>query len=244
MPQKTNFAVVVPCYNEELVIPFFEKELLGFYETLHQKYPQLQVDFIVVNNNSTDNSQGLLQALVPKHPNQLKVINCAEQGYGAALKAGFSSAGAYTYISFLDLDNTYPMLSLFEMYEAMENENLDIIYGARLHPQSQIGIIRKIGNALYVGLLRLLLNSTLTDVCSGMRMFKSSKLQEILSLTDDGLSFSIQFSSYVLSQKWKLKEIPIHYRDRIGESKLLVVSDGFKFLFSSLKVSLFTKKAK
>lgn len=244
MPQNTNFAVVVPCYNEELVIPFFEKELFGFYEVLNQKYPHLQVNFIVVNNNSTDNSKALLEALEQKHSNCLKVISCTQQGYGAALKAGFAAASACPYISFLDLDNTYPMLSLFEMYESMENEKLDIIYGARLHPQSQIGIIRKIGNALYVGLLRLLLNSPLTDVCSGMRMFKSSKLQEILSLTDDGLSFSIQFSSYVLSQKWKLKEIPIQYRDRVGESKLLVISDGFKFLLSSLKVSLFTKKAK
>jgi dolichol-phosphate mannosyltransferase len=156
MPQKTNFAVVVPCYNEELVIPFFEKELLAFYETLNQKHAKLKVDFIVVNNNSTDNSKALLEALQQKHPSCLKVISCSQQGYGAALKAGFSAASSYTYISFLDLDNTYPMLSLFEMYENMENEKLDIIYGARLHPQSQIGVVRKIGNALYVGLLRLL----------------------------------------------------------------------------------------
>lgn len=244
MPEKTNFAVVVPCYNEEMVIPFFEKELLDFYQALSQKHPGLKVDFIVVDNNSTDSSKPLLEALALKHSGHIKVISCGQQGYGAALKAGFLAASTYTYIAFLDLDNTYPMLSLFEMYEKMENEKLDIIYGARLHPQSQIGIVRKIGNGLYVGLLKLLLNSPLTDVCSGMRMFKSAKLQEILTLSDDGLSFSIQFSSYVLSQKWKLKEIPIHYRDRVGESKLLVISDGFKFLFSSLKVSLFTKKAK
>lgn len=244
MSQNTNFAVVVPCYNEELVIPFFESELIGFYEVLSQKYPHLQVEFIVVNNNSNDNSGALLEQLALRHTSRIKVINCAQQGYGAALKAGFAKASSFSYIAFLDLDNTYPMLSLFEMHEKMLSENLDIIYGARLHAKSQIGPVRKLGNALYVGLLRILLNSPLTDVCSGMRMFKSSKLSEILALTDDGLSFSIQFSSHVLAQKWKLKEIPIQYRDRVGESKLAVVSDGFKFLFSSLKVSFFSKKAK
>jgi glycosyltransferase involved in cell wall biosynthesis len=243
MPEKTNFAVVVPCYNEERVIPFFEKELLDFYQNLSLRYPNLKVNFIVVDNNSTDNSRSLLDALALKHSDYIKVISCSQQGYGAALKAGFASASSYKYIAFLDLDNTYPMLSLFEMHNKMENENLDIIYGARMHPKSQIGRVRKIGNGLYVGLLRLLLSSPLTDVCSGMRMFKSTKLQEILMLKDDGLSFSIQFSSYVLSQKWKLNEIPIHYRDRVGESKLHIMRDGFKFLFSSLKVSLFTKKA-
>jgi glycosyltransferase involved in cell wall biosynthesis len=244
MSQNTNFAVVVPCYNEEQVIPFFEKELADFYQVLSQKHSHLRVDFIIVDNNSSDQSRSLLEALAARHSMHVQVISCAQQGYGAALKAGFAKASTYTYISFLDLDNTYPMLSLFEMFDHMVKENLDIIYGARLHPQSQIGLVRKLGNALYVGLLKLLLGSPLSDVCSGMRMFKSEKLSEILALTDDGLSFSIQFSSYVLAQKWKLKEIPIYYRDRVGESKLSVVSDGFKFLFSSLKVSFFTKKAK
>lgn len=242
MLRKTNFAVVVPCYNEERVIPFFEKELQVFYNLLSQKKQDLDVHFVVVDNNSTDKSKALLDDLALRHPHKLKVVSCGVQGYGAALKTGFAEVKDYKYIAFLDLDDTYPMLDLLQMFELLEKNNYDIVYGARLHTSSEIGFIRKLGNSFYVGLLKHLLGSSLTDACSGMRMFKSEKIAEVLNLSDNGLSFSIQFTSHAIVKKWKLHEIPINYRNRVGESKLNVFADGFRFLFSLLRVYLFKKR--
>ena len=242
MLRNTNFAVVVPCYNEERVISVFEKELDDFYNYLSKNHQELEVRFVIVDNNSTDRSKEYLDLLASRHAGKVSVISCSTQGYGAALKMGFNEVKNFKYISFLDLDDTYPMLDLFKMYSLIEKMNYDIVYGARLHTTSEIGFVRKLGNSFYVSLLKFLFKSSLTDACSGMRMFKSEKIDEVLNLSDNGLSFSIQFTSYVLVKKWKLNEIPINYRNRVGESKLSVFFDGFNFLFSLLKVYLFDKR--
>ena len=142
------------------------------------------------------------------------------------------------YLSFLDLDNTYPMAQLLDMFRLIQSQNLDIVYGARLHPRSEIGIVRKLGNLFYVFLLKLLLNSVLSDVCSGMRVFRADRKPAVLALARNDLSFSIEFTAFVLTDNWKISEVPVPYRDRVGNSKLSVVQDGFVFLFVVLRKAL------
>ena len=233
MSQKSSLALIVPCYNESETIPYFATELRNFRTQFKQKLPDWDLSVIVVDNNSTDNSIELLQAL-QKQTNGFNLLSCKAQGYGAALKHGFSLASA-DYLAFLDLDNTYPMTSLFELLNKQKAENSDIVYGARIHNASEISLIRYLGNQFYVVLLKYLFRSKLTDVCSGMRVFRSSLKNHILELKSDDLSFSIDFTATVLKNDWKISEHPIPYRNRIGESKLSVVKDGSLFLLIVLK---------
>lgn len=235
MLQKSSLALIVPCYNEVDCIPFFEKELRFFLNELKQVQivPKIDFSIVIVDNNSTDGSLDLLRKLEASL-DCLKVVSCAEQGYGAALKYGYAQADT-EYLAFLDLDNTYPLKSLIDMWKMIHVEDLDIVYGARIHSNSDISFVRSLGNRLYVWLLKVLLGSKLSDVCSGMRVFKASKKEEVLALVDNGLAFSIEFTALTVKNKWKLSEVPIAYRDRIGDSKLSVLKDGFLFLFVVMK---------
>lgn len=240
MIKKSSLALIVPCYNESDSIPYFESEFKAFTRDFNSYYPNFELSIVVVNNNSTDNSYELLKRIQAENEGLFRVINCIEQGYGAALKHGFASVQS-EYISFLDLDNTYPMNSLIEMLKILMNQNLDIVYGARIHKSSEISFIRYLGNQFYVILLKYLFKSQLSDVCSGMRLFKSEHKAKIIALRSNDLSFSIDFTAQVFINKWKYAEIPILYRDRVGQSKLSVVRDGFLFLWIIIRNHL-TKK--
>lgn len=231
MQKKSKLAVVVPCYNEENCIPVFFEELASFESYFATNCPDTQLTFYFVDNNSTDSSLSRLQQF---KSGERHVLSCVDQGYGAALKYGFSRTESADWIAFLDLDNTYPQNCLVEMLQKLRQENLDMVYGARIHHKSKISAVRGLGNKFYVLLSFMLLGSKLSDVCSGMRIFKSSRLPEILSLKTSGLSFSIDFSAHALTSGWRLGELPIDYRHRIGESKLSVLYDGFSFLFALL----------
>lgn len=233
MSNKSSLSVVVPCFNEQEVIPFFEKEFVEFVQEFQKIHSDTVLEVIVVDNNSTDNSLKMLK-LIESRYSFLKVIDCSINGYGAALKAGFSYSKS-DYIAMLDLDNTYPMLSLIHMYKLIRENSFDIVYGARIHSGSKIGFVRKIGNILYVNLLKLFMDSNLSDVCSGMRLFKSSIKMDILSLKTNDLSFSIDFTSKMIIKKYKAAELPIAYRDRTGVSKLSVFKDGVLFLYVVIK---------
>jgi glycosyltransferase involved in cell wall biosynthesis len=240
MTQKTSLGIVVPCFNEEHNVANFEAEMSQFMALATDLYPQLEINFYVVENNSTDGTAGKLSQMAGRH-NKVQVVSCKTQGYGAALKHGFVMAKNHQYISFLDFDNTYPMTDILKMLTELQEKGLDLIYGARLHDDSKIDLVRKAGNRLYVILLKALLRSHLSDVCSGMRVFRSELAGSIVKLDKDDLSFSIQFTSQALLSKWKVGEMPINYRKRVGSSKLSVVKDGVIFLLVAVKAGLLKK---
>lgn len=239
MNKKSSLSVVIPCLNEEKAIPFFEKEIADFSHAFSQEHTDTSLEIIVVDNNSTDSSLKMLKNLEARF-SFLKITECPVRGYGAALKAGFSYSKA-DYIAMLDLDNTYPMIRLIHMYKIIKESDFDIIYGTRIHSESKISPIRKIGNILYVKLLKLFLNSNLSDVCSGMRLFRSNIKIDILNLKTDDLSFSIDFTSKMILKKYKITEVPISYRDRAGDSKLSVLKDGVLFLYVVIKNTIINK---
>lgn len=235
MRKKSSLTLIVPCYNEFHSIPYFSKELGSFHADFSEKIGADAFAVVIVDNNSNDGSRERLSELCRVY-SFVTVIECKEPGYGAALKQGFAYAAADTEnLAFLDLDNTYPLASLLPMLQLLRVENLDIVYGARIHAASEIPWVRSIGNRMYVHLLRWLLKSPLTDVCSGMRVFRSERSREVLALKANDLSFSIEFTAMVIMKKWKLMELPIAYRTRVGESKLSVVRDGILFLMVVLR---------
>ncbi len=232
MSQKSSFALVVPCYNEQDAIAHFAVELNEFHLKFKSRFPHMNFIVLVIDNNSTDQSALKLKALA-NEVSYMQILNCSVQGYGAALKHGFSSVEAELY-GFTDLDNTYPLDSLLEMTALILNHGLqiDMISGGRLNEASQIPWVRRAGNSFYSKLTQLIfLNCNIVDTCSGMRIFKKAKLHEVLKLKENDLSFSIELTAHALKKSWSLKEFPIFYRDRVGSSKLSVLKDGFKFLY-------------
>lgn len=235
MQKKSSLVLIVPCYNEYQSIPHFSDELERFAGVFAEKFGPDELRVVIVDNNSDDDSRQRLEELRRKQK-FVDVIDCQRPGYGAALKRGFSYASSSAKaMAFLDLDNTYPLSSLLPMLTALREQSLDMVYGARIHSESKIPWIRSLGNRLYVFLLRWLLKSPLTDVCSGMRVFRSELVDQIVALKADDLSFSIEFTAMAVQKKWKLHELPIAYRDRVGESKLSVVRDGTLFLMVVLR---------
>ena len=236
MRKNTNLAVIIPCFNEAANVGYFRRELAEFIELLQASHPGLKVKFTVVNNNSNDGSREELIKLQNEFAGHLQLIDCPVQGYGAALKSGFSAAGEVDFIGFCDFDNTYPLKSFPDLLQELNSSEADMVYGARLHSASEIDRVRHFGNQIYVSLLKILTHSKLSDACSGMRVFKSVRLPEVLALRADDLSFSIELTATATVANWKLTERPILYRERVGRSKLSVVRDGLKFLFVLMRV--------
>jgi dolichol-phosphate mannosyltransferase len=221
-------------------VEHFESEMTHFLSHARTSHPSVNVRFYIVDNNCTDKTPEKLQSLVSRHQD-VKILKCGTQGYGAALKHGFSAARENHFVSFLDFDNTYPMLSLLELLNELNTKNLDLIYGARLHSQSEIEPVRRFGNSFYVKLMSVLVRSPLSDVCSGMRLFRSEHIDSVIALNSDDLAFSIHLTSHAILNRWRIGELPIQYRKRIGQSKLSVIKDGSKFLYVIMKAGILGK---
>ena len=89
------------------------------------------------------------------------------------------------------------------------------------------------GNWLATGLMRLFFNSTFTDL-GPFRAIRFDKLQA-LDMQDKTYGWTVEMQLKVLRQKLKYVEIPVHYKKRIGVSKVSgtmkgTIMAGYKIL--------------
>lgn len=221
----TTLSVVIPAYNEEDGIAEIVHRVLAVEDGL-KDVGVSDLELLVVDDGSRDSTaqivDGIESVRLIKHP--------VNKGYGAALKTGFSQATGEL-IGFLDADGTYPPEYFPQLCTAALNGG-ELIIGSRMSgTESQMPITRRIGNLFFAALISLLGRKTISDSASGMRVFKSEILERVYPLPD-GLNLTPVMSTRAIHEKIQMVEVPIPYSERLGRSKLSVVSDGSLFLQS------------
>ncbi|TNE73783.1 glycosyltransferase family 2 protein [bacterium] len=229
-----SLSIIIPAYNEEdAIVSIIERSLAARQHIITNTLVK-DVEIIVVSDGSVDKTPELAKQFEP----QIKLIAYVpNKGYGAAIKTGFNEASG-DLVSFLDADGTCDPLFFSDMINRMEEENADIVIGSRMGKQSKMPGIRRLGNTIFVNLIKILSKQELTDSASGMRVIKKDKLSRIYPLPD-GLHFTPAMSVKALfDSNLKISEVDMTYEERVGESKLSVLKDGFRFLRVIIEAAL------
>ncbi len=109
-------SVVIPAYNEE-------KNIIQTLYSLCHNVSTRSVEIIVVNNNSSDNTEALVLAT------GVKCVRETKQGITAARNAGLAAAKG-NYILNADADSIYPKDWMEEMVKPLvQDENIVSVYG-------------------------------------------------------------------------------------------------------------------
>ncbi|MDQ3021259.1 MAG: glycosyltransferase family 2 protein [Bacteroidota bacterium] len=226
-----KLAVVIPALNEEKSIEGIINRCLNAIPNIIKATSVNSVEITVVSDGSTDNTV----SLASKYTDKIKLIIFEiNRGYGAAIKEGWENSDA-DLLGFLDADGTCEPNFFADLCNMLIDENADIALGSRLNPNSQMPLIRKIGNKFYSTILSMVSFQKIKDTASGMRVVKRSSLHRIMPLPD-GLHFTPAMSARaILSQDLKIVEKDMTYHEREGESKLKVFRDGIRFLGIILK---------
>ena len=212
-------SVVIPCLNEKENIELCVSLALG---ALSQA--SLPGEVIVADNGSVDGSAALAEL------SGARVVSEPRRGYGNAYRAGFRAAGG-TYIVMADADQTYDFADIPRFVAALE-EGADMVIGNRMK-NIQRGAMpwhhRYIGNPLLSGLLNLFFHTGVGDAHCGMRAVRRDRLA-LLALRTSGMEFASEMVVRAADQRLVLRQIPIAYRPRGGESKLSSFRDGWRHL--------------
>lgn len=115
---KSIVSLIVPVYNVEKYL----KKCLDSIE--NQTYTNLQV--IIVNDGSTDNSQSVCEDYVKKNQKNWILINQENLGLSAARNTGIAYASG-DYIAFLDSDDWLDVDFISTMVRFIENTGADIV---------------------------------------------------------------------------------------------------------------------
>jgi len=217
-------SIVIPAYNEERAIGAVLERMRAVGPAL-QEAGFTDWEVIVVDDGSRDRTAEIVSA----YPEVRLIRHPVNRGYGAALKTGFAHARG-EWLAFLDADATYPPESLPDLYRAARASGADMVVGSRMgRAESEMPLVRRIGNWGFAFLLRVLGSAAISDSASGMRLLRREILERLYPLPD-GLNFTPAMSARAIYEGLRMIEVPIPYRERLGQSKLHPLQDGVRFL--------------
>ena len=217
-------SIVIPAYNEELAIESVIGEILEVCQK-HEVSPEI----IVVDDGSTDATARLAAragASVLRHR--------SNRGYGAALKTGIVAASR-DYVVITDADGTYPARHIPDL--VAELERADMVVGARIGRDVRIPLIRRPAKFVLNKLANYLTNARIPDLNSGLRAFRREVVVQYFSILPDQFSWSTTITLAMHCDKYAVEYLPIDYRERTGQSKI-VPWDAGSFLVLILRTAM------
>jgi len=227
-----TLSVVIPALNEENGIADIIERVLAIKASLAEAGVS-DLELIIVDDGSQDRTP----EIVASYPEVVLVRHPINQGYGAAIKTGFREAKG-NLLAFLDADGTYPPESYPQLCRPIVENKADIVIGSRMAgADSEMPLVRRIGNTIFAALVSIISNRHVTDSASGQRVLRREVLSQLYPLPD-GLNFTPVMSTRAMYEDIKVVEVPITYSERVGRSKLSVVHDGIRFLNTILMTAL------
>jgi len=236
-----TLSVIIPALNEERGIRDIIDRVLATDKAL-KKGGVAGLEVIVVDDGSHDQTAAIVEGyLTPEaailEGGAVRLIRHGQnRGYGAALKTGLAEARG-DLIAFLDADGTYPA-EYFPQLCQKALAGADVVIGSRMAgAASEMPLMRRVGNFMFAGLITVLGDQRVHDSASGMRVIRREALPALYPLPN-GLNFTPIMSLRAIHEGLSLVEVPIPYRERVGQSKLSVVRDGLRYSYSIIWTAL------
>jgi glycosyltransferase involved in cell wall biosynthesis len=216
-----RIAVVIPALNECRAVG----KVVGGVKQVMAGY---DCRVLVVDGHSTDGTDEIARGM------GAEVIYQRGRGYGDALKTGFFYArkrlGAEV-IVMMDADLTYAPKDIPRLVAPILAAEADLVVGNRFAGMQRgaMPFVNRVGNRVLSLVAKLALGLNVYDTQSGMRAF-TSQLLERMNLVAVGMPLAMEILAEARSVAARVREVPISYSPRVGETKLSPIKDGGRIL--------------
>jgi polysaccharide deacetylase family protein (PEP-CTERM system associated) len=213
-------SVVVPCYNEELILPYLANTLRSVEERLGDRY---EFRYVFVDDASSDDTWAALHRTFGDLPSRTFVRHGTNRGVAAGIATGLHAADTEIVCS-IDCDCTYDPHELGRMIPLLDSA--DVVTASPYHPQ---GAVRNVPSwRLFLsrglsGLYRLVLHHRLATYTSCFRVYRRSSSLGV-KLEYGGFLGVAEFIGRMDLAGRRIVEFPTTLEVRmIGRSKMKVV---------------------
>jgi dolichol-phosphate mannosyltransferase len=223
--------------NQTLVIVAALNEEEGVGPTLTEIEHYLDKPLcLVVDGRSVDGTAKIAEAM------EAQVVFQKGSGKGDAIATAIEHVKGLDvdYVAFIDADFTYPAEYLPKMIRILEeNQTVGMVCGNRFNKHFHLKAMHNmfyLGNRFLAFTHNLLNGVGLRDPLTGLRVVRWEILKEWRPKSQS-FDVEVELNHFVERKGFRIVEIPIHYRPRLGEKKLKL-RHGFTILRRILEESI------
>jgi 4-amino-4-deoxy-L-arabinose transferase-like glycosyltransferase len=174
-------------------------------------------EIIVVDDGSTDGTRDIVQAIAKTNAAVRLVRHPVNQGYGAALRTGFSTA-TKSLVVFTDADGQFDLRELDRF--VLLSAQYDIVCGYRIDRKDTP--LRCFYSQVYNLLVRVLLRTGVRDVDCALKMFRRDVVQ-CLKISGSGFLVNSEILTQAHQQGFSVVEVGVSHRPRtLGTSTVSI----------------------
>jgi len=220
-----KLVVIIPCHNEQDSIG----EVIRKFPRKKIEKQGMQLEILVINNNSTDNTRQAAEAA------GARVIDEHKKGKGNAMRCGFANLPTdTTYVAMLDGDDTYDPQEVLRLIEPLQSKFCKVVIGSRLSGKvkdDSMNLVSRLGNWIFTHMVRWSYRVSVTDVLTGYFAWTKEAIDDLAPhLRSSGFAIEMEMITKMARMKYEIYSVPISYHPRIGESNLRPIHDGARIL--------------
>lgn len=221
-------SVVIPAHNEEGRI---ESTIRAFATTL--RAAAIGFEILVVNDNSEDRTESILQRLQDEFPELRYINNTPPNGYGFAVRAGLA-AFAGDAVAIVMADQSDLPDDLVRFFRRLQ-EGYDCVFGTRFARGGRVvnypwpkRVLNRVGNTM----IRTLFLIRYNDITNAFKLYRRSVIAGVQPLLAQHFNLTVELPLKAIVRGYRYAVVPNTWMNRTeGVSKFKIREMGSRYLF-------------
>jgi len=238
MGEKSSINIVIPVYNEQIIL----EGTVGKLHDFLGKNVSDDWQITIADNASTDNTLKIAQQLEKQHKN-IKCIHLDQKGRGRALKKAWNESNA-DIMCYMDADLSTDLSALPKLIDAVKKGAV-VATGNRLHKTALVkrDLNRTILSKGYNAIAKMIVRTKIDDLQCGFKAIGRKAKEKLLPQVQDNVWF---FDSELLilaeKQGYPVAQIPVKWTESKRTSRVNVVNTATNYIKNLLALRKRLKK--
>ena len=223
-----KLSVIIPAHNEA-------ENLQSCISSLEKALDENEIDreIIVINDNSTDNTNQIIQNLLQRFKCLRVIENTGEKGFGRAVRLGLDNfTGDAVAIMMADLSDSPN--DLITYWRSIQDGN-DCVFGSRFIRGGKVynyPFVKLIANRVVNTMIRFGFNIQCNDITNAFKMYRREVIEGCRPFISPHFNLTVEIPLKAIVRGYSWKVVPISWKNRTkGVAKLKLREMGSRYFF-------------
>ncbi|MDE6788994.1 MAG: glycosyltransferase family 2 protein [Ruminococcus sp.] len=175
-------SVVVPCYNEQEVLPMFYEEITKVTDNMKKENPELEFEYLFINDGSKDRTLEIFRELATKDKRVRYISFSRNFGKESGMYAGLKNSRG-DYVVVMDADLQHPPAFLPQMYNYVKNGEFDCATTRRISRTGE-SKVRSWFARMFYKIMNKISDTEIVDGAQDFRFMTRQMVDAILEMSE------------------------------------------------------------